>query len=235
MINAIAIDDEPLALKVIESLCNNNSLINLQKTFTQPNEAIKYLKKYPIDLLFVDIQMPSISGIKLVESLTQSTMVIFTTAYSEYAALSYELNAIDYLMKPINTSRFNKAILKANEYYKHINKIDTQNEKYIFIRADFSLLKIALSEILYIEGLADYVKIYIHNKKTVTARMTMKDLIEKLPSNEFIRTHRSFIIPIERIDTIRGKTIVISERDIPIGNTYFQEISKAFKQKKIKS
>ncbi|MFV0398775.1 MAG: LytR/AlgR family response regulator transcription factor [Bacteroidales bacterium] len=121
MINAIAIDDEPLALNVLETFCDKNESVNLQKTFTQPNEALRYLHKFPVDLIFCDIQMPSITGLNLIRSLNQQTMVIFTTAFSEYAAISYELNAIDYLLKPINQKRFNQAIRKSQDYYNYIN------------------------------------------------------------------------------------------------------------------
>jgi len=118
MITAIAIDDEPLALKVIDSHCEKTDFINLQKTFTHPTEALHYLRKYSVDLLFVDIQMPSMNGISLVKAIRKNTMIIFTTAFSEYAVVSYELNAIDYLLKPINFKRFSQAVNKANEYYK---------------------------------------------------------------------------------------------------------------------
>lgn len=223
MINAIAIDDEPLALKVIQSLCNKSENIQLQQTFTQPNEALKYLRKFPADLIFCDIQMPSMTGINLVKSLQQNTMVIFTTAFSEYAAVSYELNAIDYLLKPINQKRFTQAITKALEYFNYINKKDQSTDKHIFIRADFSLAKILLADILYIEGLADYLKIYIKDRKTIVARMPMKDMMEKLPSLDFIRVHRSFILPFSKIEAVRGTTIFIGNQEFPIGRTYAEE------------
>lgn len=220
MINAIAIDDEPLALKVIQSLCDKSDSVKLQKTFTQPNEALKHLRKFPTDLIFVDIQMPAMTGINLVKSLPQNTMAIFTTAFSEYAAVSYELNAIDYLLKPINQKRFNQAITKAQEYFNFINQKDHSEDKNIFIRADFSLVKIPLADILYIEGLADYLKIFIKDRKTVVARMPMKDMMEKLPSNDFIRVHRSFILPFSKIESVRGTTVFIGEKEFPIGRTY---------------
>ena len=223
MINAIAIDDEPLALTVIESLCNKIEGVNLQRTFTQPNEALKYLQKFPIDLIFCDIQMPAITGINLVKALKQKTMVIFTTAFSEYAAVSYELNAIDYLLKPINIKRFTQAINKAQEYFDYINKKDQSADKSIFIRADFSLVKIPLDDILYIEGLADYLKIYIKDRKTVVARMPMKDMMEKLNPTDFIRVHRSFILPFNKIESVRGTSIFIGEKEFPIGRTYIDE------------
>lgn len=223
MINAIAIDDEPLALKVIESLCGKTENLILQRTFTQPNEALRYLQKYPVDLIFCDIQMPSLTGINLVKSLRQKTMVIFTTAFSEYAAVSYDLNAIDYLLKPINLKRFTQAIAKAQEYFDYINKRDQSAEKNIFVRADFNLVKISLADILYIEGLADYLKIHIQGRKTVVARMTMKDMMEKLNSTDFIRVHRSYILPFNKIESVRGITISIGDKKFPIGRTYVED------------
>jgi DNA-binding LytR/AlgR family response regulator len=223
MINAIAIDDEPLALTVIQSLCDKSGIINLQKTFTQPNEALKYLQKTSADLIFCDMQMPAMTGISLVKSLEQNTMVIFTTAFSEYAAVSYELNAIDYLLKPINQKRFTQAITKAQDYFDYISKKDKNADKSIFVRADFSLVRIPLDDILYIEGLADYLKIYIRDRKTIIARMTMKDMMEKLPSADFIRVHRSYILPFRRIEAVRGTTIIIGEMEFPIGRTYTSE------------
>lgn len=220
MINAIAIDDEPLALTVIESLCAKSDVIHLQKTFTQPSEALRHLRKYPADLIFCDIQMPAMTGINLVKSLQQNTMVIFTTAFSEYAVVSYELNAIDYLLKPINQKRFTQAIHKAQEYFEYLNKKD---DKSIFVRADFSLVKIPLGDILYVEGLADYLKIHIKDRKPIVARMPMKDMVEKLQSSDFIRVHRSYILPFSKIEAVRGTTIYMGDMEFPIGRTYAEE------------
>jgi DNA-binding LytR/AlgR family response regulator len=228
MINAIAIDDEPLALKVIQSLCDKSERINLQKTFNKPNEALKYLRKFPADLIFCDIQMPAMTGINLVKSLQQNTMVIFTTAFSEYAAVSYELNAIDYLLKPINLKRFTQAITKAQEYFDYINKRNQSVDQNIFIRADYSLTKIPLADILYIEGLADYLKVHIKDRKPVLARMPMKDMMEKLPVSDFIRVHRSFILPFRKIESVRGTTIFIDNMEFPIGRTYTEEFFKRY-------
>jgi DNA-binding LytR/AlgR family response regulator len=230
MITAIAIDDEPLALKVIESFCNRTDFISLQKVFTQPTEAMKHLRKFPADLLFVDIHMPSISGINLVKALQQDTMVIFTTAFSEYAVVSYELNAIDYLLKPISFNRFSQAVNKANDYFNYTKKQNHSDDKDIFIRADFSLIKIPLSDILYIEGLADYLKIFIKDRKTVVARMTMKDMLDKLPSADFIRVHRSFILPYSRIESVRNNTIFLADKEIPIGRTYVDAFYTYYKK-----
>lgn len=223
MIHAIAIDDEPLALTVIRSLCDKTEGINLQKTFTRPGEALKYLQKFPVDLIFCDIQMPAMTGINLVKALKQKTMVIFTTAYSEYAAVSYELNAIDYLLKPINLKRFTQAVSKAQEYFDYIHKKDQNTDHHIFVRADFSLVKIRPADILYIEGLADYLKIYIKDRKTVVTRMPMKDMTAKLNADDFIRVHRSFILPFDKIEAVRGTTIIIGDKEFPIGKTYVEE------------
>jgi DNA-binding LytR/AlgR family response regulator len=229
MIKAIAIDDEPLALNIINSFCSRYDFISLEKTFTEPKEALKYLQNFQIDLVFADIQMPSISGLKLAETIEQNVMIIFTTAFSEYAVKSYELNAIDYLLKPINPKRFEQAINKANEYYNYLQKKDSSNEQYIFVRADYSLVKIPLDDILYIEGLADYLRIFIQDRKPVVARMTMKDMLEKLPSNDFIRVHRSYILPFSRIEAIRNNTIILAaDIQIPIGKTYVEDFFKKY-------
>jgi DNA-binding LytR/AlgR family response regulator len=230
MINAIAIDDEPLAHKVIESLCGKTDFITLQKSFTKPNEALKHLQKFPADLLFVDIHMPGMTGINLVKALKQNTMVIFTTAFSDYATVSYDLNAIDYLLKPITLKRFLQAVDKAKEYFSFIQKSDFSADKSIFIRADFSLVKILLSDIIYIEGLGDYLKIYIKNRKTVVARLPMRDMLEKLPSNDFVRVHRSFILPFSKIESVRGNTISIADRQVPIGKTYVDDFFRKYRE-----
>ncbi len=230
MINAIAIDDEPLALHVIETFCEEIDFINLQKTFTKPTEALKYLRRFPTDLLFVDIKMPSMTGISLVKEIQQNTMVIFTTAFAEYAYESYELNAIDYLLKPINRNRFLQAANKANDYFNYVHKISNTVQKDIFIRADYSLIKVALNDILYVEGFGDYLKVFIKDRKTVVARMTMKEITENLPSADFIRVHRSFIVPKHRILSVRNRNVYLDDKKIPIGVTYQEEMSKLFSQ-----
>lgn len=229
MITAIAIDDEPLALKLINTYCAKTDFINLEKTFTRPTEALKYLRDHKIDLVFVDIQMPTMTGINLVKVLPKSIIVIFTTAFSSYAVESYELNAVDYLLKPIGFSRFEKAVLKAKEFYQYTLKSNHAEDNYIFIRADYSLIKIYLTDILYIEGLADYLKIFISNRKTIVARMTMKDMLEKLPEKGFIRVHRSFIVPSHRILSVRNNTIYLPEKEVPIGKTYIEDFNLHYK------
>ena len=229
MIKAIAIDDEPLALKVIENFCQQVDFINLQKTFNKPGEALKYAEKFPIDLLFLDINMPSINGIDFYKQLTQSTMVIFTTAYSEYAVEGFNLNAVDYILKPFTYDRFLLAVNKAHEFFNYQNKKESSSQ-FLFIRADYSLVKISMAHILYIEGLDDYLKIHLENQKTIVTRMTMKSIMEKLSPADFVRPHRSFIIPLKHIQSIRNKTILLPSIEIPIGASYEQNFYKHFKQ-----
>jgi DNA-binding LytR/AlgR family response regulator len=229
MIKAIALDDEPLALEILQSLCATIEYVELEKTFTKSDEAFKYLKKYPVDLLFLDINMPSISGLDFYKKLPHKTMVIFTTAYSEFAVEGFTLSATDYLLKPISLSRFQQAVEKAHAQYK----LQNQNieQQYLFIRADYSLIKILFSDILYIEGLDDYLKIHIQNQKTVVARMTLKAIIQKLPETEFIRVHRSFIVPISKIGKIRNKIIHIEQTEIPISASYEEAFFTLLDQK----
>ncbi len=228
MIKAIAIDDEPPALKVIENFCGKTQTILLEKTFTMPAEALKHLRKFPVDLLFLDIQMPSINGIDFYKSVKQDTMVIFTTAYTEYAVEGFNVSAVDYLLKPFTFTRFQQAIAKAEEYYNYKKQGSNQTPKHIFIRADYSLLKIALSDIVYIEGLDDYLKIHLVNSHPVVARLTMKAILEKLPSNDFIRIHRSYIIPFSRIESYRNKMITIAGTELPTGSSYEENFIKHF-------
>lgn len=220
MIRAIALDDEPPALKVIENFCARVDGIRLEKTFTQPNEALKYLHKFPVDLIFLDIQMPSVSGIEFYKKIQQQTMIIFTTAYSEYAVEGFNLNATDYLLKPFTFERFRSAVAKAGEYHQFHQQAPRGQDNFIFLRADLRLVKINTADILYIQGLDDYLQVFLDNQKTVTTRMTMKSILSKLPETEFIRVHRSFIVPISRIESIRNKVITIAGQDISIGTTY---------------
>lgn len=222
MINAIAIDDEALALEVIEAHCSNSTEVKLDAVFTKPQDAEKYLKKFPIDLVFLDINMPSISGLKLAKLLPPQCLVVFTTAYSEFAAESYELNAIDYLLKPINKARFDKAIVKVKEYLGYLKNKDGVDAQQLFIRADYAIHKVNFGEILYIEGIGDYVKIFVNEKKTIVARITMKEVLTKLPKNDFLRVNRSYIIPLARIQSVTNKIILLPEKEIPIGTTYLK-------------
>lgn len=231
MIKAIAIDDEPLALTIIEHLCKTASNLSLLQTFTDQDEAIDYLSKHSIDILFLDIQMPQKNGIDFYKSLPieKKPAVIFTTAYQEYAIDGFEVNAIDYLLKPIDQNRFEKAIEKALWWFQKENVNPLENS--ITIRADYKNNNIILEDIQYIEGLDDYVQIYLENKPKLVARMSMKNMIELLPSDYFIRIHRSYIVPIKKIETFDSKQISIQNKIFPIGDTYKEEVNVKLNKK----
>ncbi len=227
MIRAVAIDDEIPALSLLENFCNRTEGVELVKKFNIPAEALKYLNKYPVDVLFLDINMPSMSGIELYKAIRQQTMVIFTTAYSEFAVEGFNLNAVDYLLKPFTYKRFQQAVKKATDLQLFQNEKKSGNLNFLFIRADYALLKIDISEIIYIEALDDYLKIYLASQKTITARMTLKTIIEKLPSIQFIRIHRSYIVAVKSIKSLRNKTIFIGDVELPIGSSFEENVLKS--------
>lgn len=228
MIKAIALDDEPLALDVITSLAREVSYVDLKRTFTDTANAIRYLKQFPVDLLFLDIQMPDMDGIELCKSINQDIMVIFTTAHSEYAVQGFELNAIDYLLKPIHQKRFQHACLRAFDYHDFKNRELKSEHSFIYVRSEYSLVKIALSDILFFETVGDYIKIIRQNDKPILTLMSMKKLVKMLPENKFIRIHRSFTVPLEKIESVRAKTIHIGEFKLPIGITYEKSFFKSY-------
>jgi DNA-binding LytR/AlgR family response regulator len=225
MLKAVAIDDEPLALGLIENFCERSGDLNLVKTFTRPLEGLKYVNNFPVDILFLDIQMPSLTGIQLMAELKQEVKVIFTTAYDHFALEGFNLNAVDYLLKPFSYERFVQAIEKAKKVGQ---KQDANSSPYITVRADYSLIKIELSKIRYIEGLDDYIKIHLNDSKTVVARSTMKSILEILPDEQFVRVHRSYIIPKNNITAIKNKTLYLGEVPIPIGNSYVEKVAEIF-------
>jgi DNA-binding LytR/AlgR family response regulator len=226
MIRAIAIDDEPIALKVIENFCHEIETITLEKTFTNSEDGLKYLKKFPADIIFLDIEMPNLNGIDLYKQIKQNTMVIFITSRPDYAVEGFNLSALDYLLKPFTFERFKQATDKARDYFASTSNKKTEH---IFVRADYSLQKIVLNDIDFIEALDDYLKIHLHQQKTIVARMTMKAMDEKLPSEEFIRVHRSFIVPIKKVESIRNKFIHILDKQIPVGNSFEDAVKAHFK------
>ena len=226
MIKAVAIDDEPIALKVIENFCNEVDYITLEKTFSNAQDGLKHLSKYPADLVFLDIEMPDINGIELYKQLKQNTVVVFITTKADYAVEGFNLNALDFLLKPFTFERFIQASEKAKDYFSQFNTQKTI--EHIFVRADYSLQKITLNDILCIEALDDYLKIYLHQQKTIVARMTMKAMLEKLPPLDFMRVHRSFIVPIKKVESLRNKTLQIGDKKIPVGNSYEAEVLKHF-------
>lgn len=229
MITAIAIDDEPLALNVVQAFCKRNEDVKLLEAFTETNAALNFLKDTPVNLIFLDINMPSISGIELLKYVPKDTMVIFTTAYSEYAVEGFNLNAIDYLLKPFDYKRFASAVEKAVDVYRF--KIQAaQQPQYLFLKVDYSVMKIPVADIEYVEGLDNYLKIHLPEKRSVMARMSMKALMEKLSDKEFVRVHRSYIVPFAKVQAVRNKTIYLKNMEIPVGANYVDQVSQLFKQ-----
>jgi DNA-binding LytR/AlgR family response regulator len=217
MIKAIAVDDEPPALEILENYCRRTEKVELMKVFTSTSRALEYLEQFSADLIFLDINMPSISGLDFAKRIPQQSMVIFTTSYTEYAVESYSLNAVDYLLKPYTFARFQQAIEKA-EAVQRLQQ--NERQQYLILRVDYSLIRIALPDILFIEGLDNYLKVHVRNQSPIVVRMTMKALQEKLPENEFVRVHRSYIVAIAKISSIRNKMIFIGEEEIPLGTSH---------------
>lgn len=225
MIRCIAVDDEPLAIKLMQEFISKVSFLELAGTFTDAIEARKFLEKEKIDLLFLDIQMPDINGVQFYNSLLNKPMVIFTTAFSEYAVEGFNVSAIDYLLKPFEYDRFVKSVYKAKEYYEFSKSQDIQLTS-IFVKSDYQLVKVNLKDVLLIEGLDDYIRIHLTGSKTILTLMSLKAISEKLPPQEFVRVHRSYIVPLNRIEKVSSKKIEIGGKEIPIGVSYADEFFK---------
>lgn len=230
MITTVAIDDEPLALKLIEGYIKRTTGLKLAAKFDNPIDASDFLRNNIVDIVFVDIQMPDLSGIELTRLLEKGPKVIFTTAYEKYALEGYKLEVVDYLLKPFSYEEFLAAVSKAtrliNLEKKVPAKIDT-NDEFLFLKSDYKIRRINFNDILYIEGLKDYVKIYTHgNPRPVMTLSTLKLLETKLPASKFMRVHRSFIVNTAKIDTVERSRIVFGKKYIPVSDQYkekFQE------------
>lgn len=231
-LKCLAIDDENLALDLLEDNIFKIPFLKLEKRCRNAMEALQVLQTTEIDLLFLDIQMPGLTGIQFLEGLTHKPMVIFVSAYQQYAIDGFNLDVVDYVLKPISFERFLKACNKALDYYKSakmpVKSIDDSPKDYMFIHADYSLMKIMFEDILYIEGLKDYIKIHLTNQKyPIVCRMTMKLIEEKLPSTQFFRVHKSFIVSIKKMESIRNQKIKIGENYIPLSENYAESFLQA--------
>ncbi len=230
MINCIAIDDEPLALSQIASYIEKTPFLILAMQFESALQAISYLQENEVDLMFVDINMPDLSGMDFVKSLKNPPRVIFTTAYSEYAIEGFKVDAIDYLLKPIGYSDFLKASEKASERIRPKLSEHTQvesNEKFLFIKSEYKILRINLSDIKYIEGMREYVRIHIENQAAVMSLMSMKKMEEYLPDSNFMRIHRSYIVNLNKVNAIeRNRIIFDKDVYIPVSEQYKANFQK---------
>ena len=234
--NCIALDDEPLALDIIEAYVKKHPELNLIARCNNADEASKVLNSQHIYLMCLDIQMQGVTGLNFVRSLKNKPLFMFTTAYSEYAIDGFELDAIDYLLKPIAYDRFEKAIEKAKEYYtiknnSGLTESDLEND-FIFVKANQQLIKLAYGEILYVEAFADYVKIFLNDRKIVTLQ-TMKKMEAKLPSDIFSRVHRSFIVNRKAVQSFSTSVCEVNGEKIPVGKNYKNDFIKLMKSNPI--
>ena len=218
---AIALDDEPLALEVVRSHASKVPFLDLRAEFTDAFQAMEYLQKQPVDLIFLDIKMPDISGIDFLNSLNKKPMVIFTTAYTEHAVRSFELDAIDYLLKPFSLSRFIKGCNRAYELFQLRNK--SRSDDYIFLKTGYEQEKVNFADILYLEAAGNYVS-FILRDKSLLSRMTFAELEAILPRNKFIRVHRSYMAAVSNIDKIERHQIHVNGIVLPVSESYMQNL-----------
>ncbi|MGF7231431.1 LytR/AlgR family response regulator transcription factor [Arachidicoccus sp.] len=224
---AIAIDDEPLALKVIQQYAQHIDWLQIDAVFTDALEAKEYLKENPVDLIFLDIQMPEINGMQYFKNLEVKPEVVFTTAYSQYAAEGFNLNAVDYLVKPFEYERFLQAAEKAKELIGFRQNKEAE-EGFLLVKYNYQWQKIAYKNIDFIEALDDYIKINV-SPRPFLIHMSMKVVSEKLPAEKFIRVHRSYIVALEKVISWNKNTITVNDKIIPISYTYQKQVQEVLK------
>ncbi|MDN5288510.1 MAG: DNA-binding response regulator [Mucilaginibacter sp.] len=231
MIKCVIIDDEPLAIEVIQSYLGRMADFELMASFTNPVDALAYVHRNKIDLVFLDIEMPLFNGLEFAKTLSYNPAIIITTAYRDYAVESFELEAVDYLLKPIAFHRFIKAITKVTNKIAGTSAIHedmfpgnvTGENEDLWVKVDKRLIRIAISEIFYIESLKDYIRIKTSYSEFITYH-TLNGIMEKLPATKFFRIHKSYIAAIQRIDAIEGNMIMIAGKTLPIGRSYREEL-----------
>jgi DNA-binding LytR/AlgR family response regulator len=230
-LSCIIVDDEPVARKILQEFVEQVPFLDLHGKFENAMKAEAFLNNTPVDLIFLDIEMPKISGLQFLQKLHIESMAILTTAFPQYALEGYELDIIDYLLKPFAFSRFLKAVHKAKDYYEMKTKVTgTSPSSYIFIKSEKRIEKIELKDVLYAESVGNYVSIYTENKKII-AYLTMKSLESQLPSTEFIKIHQSFLVNESRIDAIDGNEVKIGSKSLPISRNYRETVMKIVYQR----
>lgn len=218
-IRCIILDDEPLAVELLKSYAAKNLQLEVVLATTAVFDVIEYLQQQTADLIFVDIQMPELSGLQLMQMFNKDNYFIVTTAYANYALESYDYRVVDYLLKPISFDKFHKAVQKFNDF------ATLENNDHLFVKVDGRQVKLNPEEIIFIEGMSDYIRIHLQNERLVVLD-NLKDFINKLPSKEFMRIHKSYIIHLEKIKSIDGNMIYHDLGSIPIGETYKNEVKK---------
>lgn len=233
-IRCLIIDDEPLAIEILRQHISGVDALELAGTCNNAVEAISFLNEHPVDLLFLDIQMPQLLGTNFIRTLKNAPKVIFTTAYRKYAVEGFELDAVDYILKPISFERFLKAVnkvlqmnLRSDHFPIRTNEGDTEPvNSFLYFRADKKKVKIFFRDILFIEGLKDYVRI-VTSSKTIVTRYVLSTLADMLPSSQFLRVHKSFIVAINKIDSFNSDSIQIATYEVPIGRLYKFDVSRS--------
>jgi DNA-binding LytR/AlgR family response regulator len=232
-LQCVIVDDEYLAIKILEEYISRITELNCVKTFTHPEEALRFIMENKIDLLFLDIQMPYLNGFELLKKLPLPPMVIFTTAHHDYAVQAFELDVLDYLVKPISFERFDKAIHKVLEY-DHFRKAMTtnqQNADFLMVKADYRIHKVMIDHIEYIEGLSEYVKIHTVDKTLITLA-ALKDLMNQLPHEKFIRIHKSYIVALSKVESYTAAEVRLREsKKLPIGRSYRASVLQGMERK----
>jgi len=241
-LNCLAIDDEPFALEIIKDYISKIPFWNLVETFDNGLSALHYLRENQVDVIFLDIQMPELTGIQLLKVLQNKPQIIFTTAYDKYALESYELNVTDYLLKPIPFERFyvatEKALAKsqtaagAEDQMSSVITEERSQETFMFVKTENRIQKIEFADILYIEGMKDYLRIVTEAEKIMTL-MSFKKLMELLPQSDFVRVHKSYVIPLKKVETIERNNIKIKDKFIPIGESYRSAFYELLQSKKL--
>jgi len=229
MIKCIAIDDEPLALRQLAGFIEKTPFLHLEASFESAIEAKKYLYNHAVDLIFLDIQMPGLTGMDLVKSMEVRPEVIFITAYKDYAVEGFRVDALDYILKPIDFETFQQAANKANAYFDLLKaqpeKLNASAE-HLFIKSEYKIVRIKINDILYIEAMREYVRIYLENAKPVMSLLSMKNIEQRLPTDRFMRVHRSFIVNLEKISTIERNRIAFDKKLIPVSDQYKESFQK---------
>jgi len=220
-IRCIAIDDEPLALLLLKQYIMQFPQLELIQTFDDAISGGEFLRNTKIDLLFADINMPDITGLDLVRALDERPMIIFTTAHKKFAHEGFELDAIDYLLKPVTFERFSKAVRKAIDYHNYKERTVNEATDNLFVYSEYRMIKIDVNEIEYIESLEDYIRIHVVNSKPILTLMPLKKVLEKLPQDKFRRIHRSYVVAIDKVTSVQNrKARLTSSQELPISNTY---------------
>ena len=224
---AIAVDDEPIALEIIRSHASKVPFLDLKAEFTDAFKALEYLQKEPVDLIFLDIKMPDISGIDFFNSLSKKPLLIFTTAYMEHAVTSFEMDAVDYLLKPFSLARFIKGCNKAFELYNYRNA--TESSDHIYVKTGYEQLKVLYDDILYLEAAGNYVT-FVLRDKNILSRSTFVEATALLPADKFVRIHRSYLVAINKIDKVERHQVTINNLKIPVGEAYSQNLLAILKK-----